>query len=237
MGKVDLKLPEGTKEIVIREGVAPVVQLPAAIFISGIISSPADWYEGKKENGLVYDSSNVHVIHDIDERSLLIRTSEHFSSGSVTVKGLLITSSELNEFCINNTHKTFGPKELARFLKMNRSHFVDREKCMNIVSSLNQLKLKVEREIEDGNDFRGNKSVKFEQTVKSELSLSFNLSMPIFKGYDSKSFEVEILFDVTDGGIRLWLESVELKEIIDTWSKEIISNVLKRLQPLTVIKK
>lgn len=238
MDKVNIEVSDKTQEIIFREGKAESIETAMGIVLHGTISSPADWYEGKLENGYEFDRSSMYIVHDIDNKSIQLRTKEHYTKGSVSVTGQLSLSTELNSFGINKGNCTsYGAKQLAQFLKMNRSYFVDRSQCMQIVSSLNQLKIKVEREIEDGNDFRGNKSVKFEQHIKSELALSFTLSIPIFKGFEASKFEVEILFDVTDAGINIWLESVELKELIDIHSNRIITAVLDRLRPLTIIRK
>lgn len=220
--------------LTIREGeAAPIIQ-PRPIAVEGTIAAPADWYEGKKRNGFVFDLSRLHVLFSIERRVITLKSEDHISEHGDTITGKVRDFAPLTEFGINARRK-HTPKELAAFLKMMRSLFVDGEANRRIVANLNNLIVAVDRKIQDTNDFRGNKVAAFEQKVKTEIDLNFNLSSPLFVGGEKLTFNVEIMLDVTDAGVRLWLESAELKELQDTEAARLMNAELERLAGLTLI--
>lgn len=146
-----------------------------------------------------------------------------------------------NCWCINSaTYLKIHQKELANssrtfMLKMNRIYFADRDENMAIVSSLEKLRVRVTQEIENGNDFKGNKKHLFEQNVQHEIRLQFTLVVPLYKGQEKKSFLVDVNFDITDGNTVFWLESVDLKELMETERIRIIDSQISKMGGLTII--
>jgi hypothetical protein len=216
-------------ELTIREGQALPVHHPSNLSIKGTIDAPSRFFAKKKDN---YDWTRGHVI--VNEMSLDLIWGEHENWGGLKVTGVLEEDPALKGFGIN-THKKYHQKELSTLLKMNRIHFSDREDNRKIVSSIEKLKIKVTQEIENGNDFKGNKKQLFEQNVHHELLLHFTLMIPIFKGQPQKSFVVEINFDITDGNTLFWLESVDLKELMETERRAIMDEEVVKMDGLTII--
>jgi len=54
--------------------------------------------------------------------------------------------------------------------------------------------------------------------------------MPIFIGYESQEFNVEICIDAKNTSIEIWLESPELNELIKTQRDGIIDAELARIK-------
>ena len=227
--KINVNLPEGTNELVIRHGEAKEIEYPQTINISGIITSPGDWWQKKSR-----DVTDSHVI--VYDKSISLIIHEHDLFGQEVINGTIQSFKELEKFQING-NKRYSTKELSRFLKFNRMYFLDRDENMEIVSKLQKFRAKVTQEIEDGNDFKGNKKYLFEQKVTHELGLlEFTLYIPIFKGENPVSFKVEIGFDITDGSTTLFLESVELKELEQSIAKQLIEDQIKRFpEDMTII--
>lgn len=220
--------------LIIRTGQAEPIVVRDKVIITGTISAPADWYEGKTTNGYSFGVENTHVVFSYDAREITLITEDEHSSFGHKITGKLSKNPDLKVFAINSNRK-FSPKELASLLKMNRVAFQDREQNMRIVKSLNDLRVAVERKIQDTNDFRGNKVASFEQEVRTTIDLTFNLSLPVFTGGKLSTFNVEVNLDVTDGSVTVWLESVDLKEIEDRIGREMMDSVLGRLSSLTTI--
>lgn len=221
--------PNENGELIIRQGEALQVSNPKSHTFETTITGPGNWYEGKS-----YDYKKANVIVSHDDLSIKLFIGEHETSGTVTVVGSLKEFEDLTKFRINRSG-TFSQKQLASLLKMNRIYFADRDENLQIVSNLEKFKARVTQEIENGNDFKGNKRQLFEQQVTHDLILSFKLNIPLFKGEPAQSFMVDVNFDITDGSTTFWLESVDLKELQDKTSKQIINREIKRLKDLTIM--
>jgi len=225
MEKLNLTaIPNSDGEIIIRTGSALPVEPERNESFNTILKGPAIFYHNKSKN---YVWTRAHLLVDRKNYKLTLNTGEHESHGVATVTGKLNPNGELGAFKIN-TMKTWTAKELSDFLKMRRFFFTDREENMKIVQSLNDIKLRVVKEIESSNDFKGQKKHHFEQSVQHEFKLSFTLNIPIFYGTDPSTFKVDINLDVTDAGVQFWLESVELKELEQDMVDRLIDTELSK---------
>lgn len=72
------------------------------------------------------------------------------------------------------------------------------------------------------------KRILVDQTVKTNVPERFNLQMPIFKGSDRMTFEVEIYFNPSD--ITCSLVSPEANDEVERVKNGIIDNVLNRIK-------
>ncbi|MEL6357618.1 MAG: hypothetical protein AAFQ37_11885, partial [Bacteroidota bacterium] len=145
-----------------------------------------------------------------------------------------VLSSEIKELNINN-EQTLSAKVLAKQLKFRRSYFVDKDENARVIAALTKFKARVTQDLEKEDDLSGNKKFLYEQKLESEFNESFQLCIPIWKGEEKQTFTVDIRFDVADGTVVFWLESVYLKELQDKQRDEIIDREIKRFGDLTVI--
>lgn len=137
-----------------------------------------------------------------------------------TVTGEISHDTDFQRLSLN-TQETRTPRQLADVLKFYR-RFMSHDEYLELIASLNRFKVKVDKEIEQGNDFRGNKISFFQQQVKQEMKLDFVLTIPIFQGVPASKFKVEINFDVRDNNIDMWLESVEAYDLEQTILSDLI---------------
>lgn len=236
--KFNMVLPEGTTEIIYREGKAPDVPVPHKVKLSGAITAPADWVEGKRSNELPIDMAHAYVTVDEHKGIITLVTEETFDLGHEII-GKLEMNPDLLTFNINprSSGAAMTASAMSSFLKMNRTFFVDSDENLNVVTNLQKFKAQVIKEVESNNDLRGNKLEFRAQAIHTEFDLKFTLSMPIYKGSQSRKFLVEILFDIGDtGSIVYWLESVELRELEMQEKEYLLDAQLSRINQFTTIK-
>ncbi len=228
--KIHLSVETVDGEITIRHGAAAPIIQKTRLSLSGTILAPADWVAQKLEASYPYFNDYCHVVVDRDHRTIkFVSNDEGMMDGGHTITGQLEDPTALRALHIN-TNRTYSAKQLGDLLKMNRSLFTDRDENLATVTALQRFKATVTQEMEKNDDLSGNKLYHFEQRVQSEFNLGFMLSTPIFKGQPTQSFRVEIRYDVADGGVSYWLESVKLKDLQDTQSDRIIEAEIARLR-------
>lgn len=70
----------------------------------------------------------------------------------------------------------------------------------------------------------------------TSFDLNFDLNTEIFEGFNEKqSFKVEILVNVRSSALEMYLQSVELKELMDSATKTIIQKELSKFKDLIPI--
>lgn len=228
--KHTINVPEGTKELVIRHGEADPIIQPLEIAIVGTISAPSDFMEVRSSQ---VDKMKAIIMFSFANREIVLEV-DPTDKFAPTITGKLVENPVLKNFGIN-TQKLFTIVDMIRFLKMNRAYFAEVDKCMSMVNNLNQFKAKINVEIEKLNDNRGNKKDLTEVSVKTDIPLTFELSLPMFIGHSPVKFQAEICFDVRDAGISLWLESVELAEMLIKEAERVIAEELKTFDEYVVI--
>ncbi len=230
MSDIELKVqPEGN-ELIIREGKALSVEHPTNIKIEGVLSAPSIWYQTMNQ----YDYKTAYVLVDVNNWFIELLVGGHANHERVEVIGRIKDNPALEHFGINH-YKRYTTKELVSLLKMNRIHFVERDENTKLVTNLQKFKVRVTKEIEDGNDLKGNKKISFEQQVKHELDLKFKLRMPLFNGAEAEAFDVEINFDIQDSSAVYWLESADLKEKKERAVNRLMEVEIEKFKDLTVI--
>jgi len=227
---------EEGKVLTIRVGDAPKLLdevKPNNVRLSGVISAPSAFYNKRKH---LHNKDECHVIFDKSAGTIKLVVNETVTLSNYEVTGTVIKNPDLDDFGINE-QKVFSVKELMQVLKFNRVHFVDKDDNAKIVASLQNFKAVVEKTIEDHNDQRGNENKQKIQKLETGLKENFVLAMPLYKGGDTKTFTVDILCQITDGGIVVWLESRDLKELGVNSMNAIIDSELKNFEEIVCIEK
>lgn len=227
MDKISIQLAEGSDSVTLRAGEAPAVVELRGFSYTGNIKAVGDWVEGKRANSAEMDLARSTVV--VEKESISLTLNEDVPLHKIVIMGRLKSFADLSAFGINNDKTIYTNRSLIRVLKMNRYYFADKEENLLMVSNLSKFKAQVVRELEDSNDLKGNKKVLFEQKVKADLKLSFDLSIPLYQGEDNKNFKVDINFDVNDGGVEYWLESADLRELQLKERSRIIDREVSRL--------
>ncbi|MNE02794.1 hypothetical protein D3C80_952760 [compost metagenome] len=236
--QINITLLGDEKEVIIRHGEALELVAPLKNNITGTIDAPGNYWEHFKKSTIVSTtiSSDLAIVLVNQEEGYIILKVDPTDSLAAEVKGQLLPAAELDVFSINS-NRLFTRDELIKTLRMNRILFKDKDSHAALINNITKFEAKVRKEIELDNDRRGNSSASVKKEITSDIPLDFSLSLPAFKGQAKLSFFVEICFDITDGGIRFWFESVELKELIDTQREQILNQQIERFDGLCIIQK
>lgn len=184
---------EDGKDMVIRFGDALPLKEPKYVSINGTIDAPARWVEKRKDDIV---SADAHILVDRDHMTITLNTDENnFYSDQIV--GTLTLSTEMQEFGIN-TGEYMSCFDMADRIKQLRTYFETQQDAMKLVSELRNFKAKVDKELELSDDKRGNQTIMRAQTVESNLPKSFKVNMPIFKGTEKRTFEVEVEINPKD---------------------------------------
>jgi hypothetical protein len=98
------------------------------------------------------------------------------------------------------------------------------------------FKANVNTDIEKSEDNRSNYKYLIDKKVKTEIQNDFILNMSLFEGAKEKfSFKVEICFGIRETAMEIWLESIELKELLDGKIDAVIDSELKAFEGFAVL--
>lgn len=224
--------------LVIREGKALELKEPKIIELTGDINTVGSFlkkrYGLQQQTGLqTVDKNKAVVLVNKENMTITLKLDPENHYGA-TISGNISLSPELKQFCINNT-KMFQREELVKLLRFSKMFFADADVHYKILTAYQQFKASAYVDMNVGNDQRGNKNMQMDKVVKTDLPDAFLLTLPIFKGEQSKTFRVEICLDVNDGGGRFWFESVELHELVEFEKERIITEQLESCADLVVI--
>jgi len=225
--KINIHTKEGTNVIEILHGEAKKIDYANSISVTGDIKAPADFLDRRID---VMDNNEILVeIHD-KERVIDMKYRQQFND-SIHISGRVFIFPDLLAFKINKKEGTFSKDAFISLIRFSRRYFVETDKASLILEELKKFSIEINKTFEDVNDQRGNKRLVAEQVVSNlSLPVFFRLNIPLFQGFDYIGFEVELFYDTTDGGdIVFWMESVELKELLDTESQLILEKQEKRL--------
>lgn len=211
-----------SKETVIRFGDALPLKEPKAVSISGTIDAPARWVEKRKDDIVSADS---HVLVDRDRMTITLNIDEN-SAYMDQIVGTLTISTEMHEFGIN-TGEYMSCFDMADRIKQLRTYFETQQEAMKLVTELRSFKAKIDKEMELSDDKRGNQKIMRAQKVESNLPKSFNVKMPIFKGTEERTFEVEV--EINPNDLSCTLVSPEAHDFVVQQRDDQMNAVLGRI--------
>ena len=151
-------------ELIIRDGAALPLKEPKIIDINGILKNPLEWLKKRKTE---IEGLQAHIIVNREKMSIVLVTEEsnHYSK---KVGGSLQLHPDFLKFGINSGEYVTA-FDMAHFFKMNRSCFENQSEAMNLGATLQNFKAKVNKELENSDNNRGDRILLIEQTVKSNL--------------------------------------------------------------------
>jgi hypothetical protein len=234
--KLQVNLAPGMEkgEIIIRE-VKTVNELeikaPLKLNIEGVIGSVAEFLSKRNDQQEQINQKRCHILVDREKISikLIFNENDEYLTGSI--KGTLAEHPKFKEFGIN-TGKVWAPIELGMFFKMNRSFFTDKSENMNLVTQLMNFVGTVNNSIERSAKENGDRSDKFEQTVNSNLPKAFTLKIPIFKGTDAETLEVETFANVNGREVAFILLSPAANQTMEEIRDKVIDEQLDKIRVL-----
>ena len=223
----------------IRTGDLPQQPVPKKYLLNGCITAPADFFNSKYypeskrqaetvETGFNYPLNGMLVQYSKKDKAIVYHENIFNDVGGVTITGTLKLDPDLESLRINDNF-IYTPSELSQKLKMLSLLFDNRDNWIDLVKNLKNFTAEANKKLEEINDDKGNKSHNFIQTLKTSFDLHFTINCNLFIGVPlKKSFKVEINADARSNSVELWLESVELKELIDKEVEYVIMEEVKR---------
>ena len=205
---IQLNIPAVSGDMVVRQGDAQPISLPNKVRIAGQIDTPKRFLE-KRAPTLQKDE--VHVLIDRRGRTINLFTKERDEFQAI-ITGSLKANPDLTAFSINSD-KMWALKDLVNFLRRRRMFFESLDQYGTLIGALSDFSANSEIALKDKDDRKGNVNQAFTRATKMNAELEFTLNIPVFEGLPAHTFHVDVLADVTDGGVRFWLESIELIEI------------------------
>lgn len=240
MEKIELKLDNITNELVIREGeaVTPLpLKEPKIINITGDIHSVSKFIISRAAgySSQAIDKNRAVVLVNKYGKTITLQLDPENYYGA-TITGKLEQSKELEQFGIN-TNTRFSRKSLLDLLRFNRLFFEDKNQHAQVLAGLYKLRIKSETEIQQEKDNQGNKRTLHDVKTVDDGGLvkEFNITLPLFKGFAPQNISVEICFEVVNGDVSFWLESIGLKEATDSQIDGIFEEELRFADGFVII--
>lgn len=219
--QINVTVDKGIKTLEIRHGQALPLKEPVSISIAGNIDTVSGFLD-KRISKL--DQLECKIEVDREKQIVLLVINEQ-SAYMGSVKGQLKHTEVFSRFGINTgTERTTF--ELADFIKMNRAYFEKPSDAARLVMELNNFKAKIEKDIEQADDRRGNRTAMVRQAVQSNIPEKFNLCLPIFKGEPKAAFEVEVYITPE---FNCQLISPAAQEYIETIVNDVVDTELERI--------
>lgn len=204
----------------IRTGAAVELHEPEKVNIDGVIDAPYKWLEKKVDDTVQH---NAHILVNREEMFITLITEES-SYYKNRITGHLDTSAEFKEFGINSGKYVNGV-QMSDFIRMHRSYFDSRDTAMKLVTQLRNFKATVNKDLEESQDTRGNKSVALRQAVESNLPPAFGITIPLFRGGKKVTFSVEV--DIDPDTLEMTLNSPDAQDMIDASRDKIMDKVIE----------
>jgi len=224
METLNVKLEGDAKILEVRQGDCLPLREPVKMSISGLINSPYNYLSKRLEE---VDLKASHLTVDMDSRGLSLHCDEGNHYGA-EINGKVKLDKGFEGFGIN-TSKMYTTFDLADFIKMNRYCFEKKDIAMSLVTLLRNFKAKVDKDVENSDDSRGNKRMLLSQKIESNIPESFKLVMPIFAGQEKVSFEVEI--NINDN-FECSLISPDANDVVKDVGEGILEEEIKKIEKL-----
>jgi hypothetical protein len=197
---------------------------------SGVIGAPVEYLKKRVATGqFTQERSHLIVNREDIKLSLVINEDDEYNRGRVA--GTLEFHPKFVEFGIN-TGKVWTPTELGLFFKMNRAFFPDRATNMKLVSELMNFSATVNNKIERAMKENGDRTDDFAQVVNSNLPPSFVLNVPIFKGMDAETLEVETFAKVNGREVAFTLLSPGANQTLEEIRDKAIDAQLEQIREI-----
>lgn len=216
----------GTPVVVhLLSGTAPKVINPKSFEFKGSITAPQIYLKGQ-------NPPPTCTIVVFDRESMEIRTwLDYLNENQSRVTGKVEYSEMVTRYAINQDKK-FTLDELRKLVRLTGPWFKDENQHRALMINLNTFNAKVEAQIADEKNNRGSENKQLKRDVTTDVPFSFVLQGPILKGGKSLSFQVDVCLEITDGGVRFWLESTELIKLSTQCIDEMFDAEQKAIEAL-----
>lgn len=248
---------ENPIEVVYREDTAqkklePIqFKMPESFLIEGTIDAPVAWLE-KRINSISVDNCHVEVCKELARIKLIVNETnfhEAYNEEDMVsistpalfntliprsaVSGYIDYSDEFKKLRIN-ADEYWSPVKLAKYLRLNRHLFADKEQGMAFISILKNIKATVTGQYEKKREVTGGITMKefFEQNIDHNLPKAVALNISIFKGGAKETYEVELDADYIDNEIRVSLVSPAMNEANESARDLMLNEAVEKIKAI-----
>lgn len=224
----------GVSELVIRHGDAAPVINPEQYVFDGNIEAPFAYMTARNA---ATDDAHFHP------KRAVLQINRNFGSLKLyqnpndpiadVIGGIARSAPELAEWKFNTEHR-WRASDLAEFLRRNRRHFKDAERLADLIGELRAMKVTTNGDIQTADDKRGNKKLLFEQSVKSNIPVSFDVDLPIIAGQKPTRVKVEIFIEVTGQSVSLMLDSIDVADLLVTERDKLLNEQIEKFKPTNI---
>jgi hypothetical protein len=224
MEKLNVSVNGETKVLEVLQGEALPRKEPQRVVVKGLVNAPFEFLLKRTP-----DPKTSHLIVDVAKGKLELIVDEK-SPYSDIISGELELNPDYEKFGINQSCKTYDTFELADFIKLNRYFFSDKDVAMKLVSVLKNFKAKVDKQIEQSSNDRGNTRLLHNQVVESNIPEAFDIVVPIFKGQAEQKFRVEINIDARN--FACTLISPDANDLINEMRAKVVNEQVEKIKEL-----
>lgn len=227
-----VNMAEGQNTLTILTGDAPEqldVLAPVKVDLMGTIEAPLNWLE-KRVGDIDQHKAHVVVNRDKLQIMLVINEDDPYTNGKIV--GELKYSEIFLKLGINSD-KQWQPDVLSRFLKLNRSLFLDKTENMKVVTALKQIETKVEQAVSRERQENGNVGLSFKQQVaNSNIPERFTLKIPVFSGGSYTEVAVETFVTIDGAQISIALQSAAANEVVEDSKANTIGEIVAKIREI-----
>ena len=226
-------LEQGLGTIVLLEGKAPEQLNDLPIEIKGNIDAPSRFLKGRFEE---FSNSKNHCMVSKTDGVITLHLNEKSPIDKYTIKGKIEIAKKFKSLGINDENVSYTPEQLANKFKLLRSLFASNLEHTNICSTLRNLKAKINRELENSDDKKGNVTKNFQQSVESNMPDSITLKLPLLEGELPVEIELNVVLEAENGSsIKCYLESIDAADLIEQQFEDRVNEEVEYLKEFVTI--
>lgn len=237
--KLNIFFPEGKDkaELIIRQVNDEVkeklpIQEPEQVSISGNITAIFDFLEKRwNAEDKQIDHCRTHILVDRDHLMMKLVINETDKRNRKVISGKIALSRQYESFGINEK-ENWDPMDLGNFFRINRSYFANKDENFALVAALKGFKAKVHQTVEREEKDNGGRTDCFRQVVDSTLPKAFSVKIPIFKGTEPSTINIEIIAHVHGREFELELISADAAEIVETCRDKLFNEEIAKIREL-----
>lgn len=201
---------------------------------NGTIDAPRRYIDKHTQESLPAESVIVYpdsfLIINREEKSVTFYANKSDAYRSIKIAGKLELDPEFVQWGFNGGSQ-WNHKQLAEFIKMNRSCFEDKNVAMKAFTDLKDIEVKIDAEVQKMDDNRANVRTLAAQRVTSSLPEFLVFNVRIFKGQEKQVFKAELY--INNSTYDVSLISPDAKDYIDNLRDQVIDSEKEAIKILT----
>lgn len=222
--------PVVLKIIETKEDAKHVAQITPITFTDTVFDDFPEVVKRMVLNGQV-DPKKAIVLIDVVSGKVELWTDDTDKAHKFEAK--IVLNPDLVKLGIN-TNKTLSNAEFIQKIKWYGSNFTDEGVFRKLLADYMKFSGTVssirESELNNGSGALKDSLSISVQLQNSNITKEFALNIAVLRGGDRKVVPVQIGFDGTDGEVKIFLESIPLKEMLDNVVEQLVEQVKAELR-------